>query len=405
MLILLVFWAVFFCCINTTLFKKVNDIQYFFRGRLSQNVISRRFNIKTKYNKGKIMKNIAKILFVVISSLSLMLTAKAGELSVNGSAKATYNVSGGEQKDNGLGIANELNFKASGEMDNGFTWSYSMELDPTTATAGGETAGAAVNDDSQLSIGMNEFGTIKLCVSECSNSKKYAFDASAYGAMSDTGLSEGINYPADESNYATMQYHTPELPFGTTASIAHGNQKTDGQSSNAQATSGDSATLYSLVTKPIDGLTLSGSFYEKNDYANGDKDSASQKEEGGAYAAKYAMGNITVGYGKSFKAPEIDEAAATRSAGATTVEYYENTGISVAYAINDDLSVSYTSEDSQANYKTSATTAYDIEMDSIQLAYSLGGATLSVARTDYENISYVENDDATETIIALTFAF
>ena len=50
------------------------------------------------------MKNIAKILFVVISSLSLMLTAKAGELSVNGSAKATYNVSGGEQKDNGLGI-------------------------------------------------------------------------------------------------------------------------------------------------------------------------------------------------------------------------------------------------------------------------------------------------------------
>ena len=35
------------------------------------------------------MKNIAKILFVVISSLSLMLTAKAGELTVNGTAKAT----------------------------------------------------------------------------------------------------------------------------------------------------------------------------------------------------------------------------------------------------------------------------------------------------------------------------
>ena len=44
-------------------------------------------------------------------------------------------------------------------------------------------------------------------------------------------------------------------------------------------------------------------------------------------------------------------------------------------------------------------------MDSIQVAYSLGGATLSVARTDYENIAYTNGVDATETIIALTFAF
>ena len=82
------------------------------------------------------MKNIAKILFVAISSLSLMLSAKAGELTVNGSAKATYNATSGQQKDNGLGIANELNFTASGELDNGFTWSYSMELDPSTDDSG-----------------------------------------------------------------------------------------------------------------------------------------------------------------------------------------------------------------------------------------------------------------------------
>ena len=79
------------------------------------------------------MKNIAKILFVAISSLSLMLSAKAGELSVSGSAKATYNASSGAQQDNGIGVTNELNFTASGELDNGYTWSYSMELDPSTA--------------------------------------------------------------------------------------------------------------------------------------------------------------------------------------------------------------------------------------------------------------------------------
>ena len=342
------------------------------------------------------MKNIAKILFVVISSLSLMLSAKAGELTVNGSAKATYNATSGQQKDNGLGIANELNFTASGEMDNGFTWSYSMELDPDSANSG-----QANNDDTQITIGMNDLGTVKLCVSECGNNKKYAFDASAYGAMSDTGLSEGIVYPDDEGSYASLQYHTPELPFGTTASIAHGNQKADGAAGNAQASSGDSATFYSLVTKPVDGLTLSGSYYTKNNYANGSDDAGDQNEEGGAYGAKFAYGNLTLGYGKSFKAPESTSIAN----GATTVEYYENTGISLGYAVNDDLSVSYSTETSEANYQTSATTNYDIEMDSIQVAYSLGGATLSVARTDYENIGYADGVDATDTIIALTFAF
>ena len=351
------------------------------------------------------MKNIAQILFVAISSLSLMLSAKAGELTVNGTAKATYNATSGQQKDNGLGVANELNFTASGEMDNGFTWSYSMELDPSTSGTNGDTTGSApgqaINDDTQIALNMNDLGTLKFCVSECGNNKKYAFAADAYGAMTDTGLSEGNVYPDDEGSYASIQYHTPELPFGTTASIAHGNQKKDGQSSNAQATSGDSATFYSLTTKPIDGLTLSGSYYEKNNYGNGTDDAGDQTEEGGAYGAKFAYGNLTVGYGKSFKAPE----STTIATGGATVEYYENTGISLGYAVNDELTVSYTSETGERNFQTSNTTTYDIETDSIQVAYSLGGATLSLARTDYENIGFVTDTDATETIIAMTFAF
>ena len=73
--------------------------------------------------------------------------------------------------------------------------------------------------------------------------------------------------------------------------------------------------------------------------------------------------------------------------------------------MNDELSVSYTREDSEANYQTSATVAYDVEMDSIQVAYSLGGATLSLARADYDNVGYAQNTEAQETIIAMSFAF
>ena len=44
-------------------------------------------------------------------------------------------------------------------------------------------------------------------------------------------------------------------------------------------------------------------------------------------------------------------------------------------------------------------------MDSVQIAYSLGGATLSIARADYDNVNYVNGAEATETILAMTFAF
>ena len=42
-------------------------------------------------------------------------------------------------------------------------------------------------------------------------------------------------------------------------------------------------------------------------------DTEDQLEEGGSYAAKYAMGNVTIGYGKSFQAPEMLEATASWS--------------------------------------------------------------------------------------------
>ena len=348
-----------------------------------------------------------KTLFVSIASLSLMFSVNAGELSVSGTAKATYHITHGSQSDNTIGITNELNFKASGEMDNGFGWAYNMALDPTTAGTASSTttppAGSAINDDTSIVVTMNDLGTAKICVSTCGNSKEYAFDQSVYTSMTDTGLSEGIVYPISASSYASLQYHTPELPFGTTGSIAYGQSKADGQSGNAQrGSNGNNITAYSLVTKPVDGLTLSASFYEIEDFDDG-VTTEDQLEEGGAYGITYAVGNFTLGYGKSYKAPEALEA--NRATGTTNAEYYENTGVSIGFAVNDALSVSYTTEESEVSYQTSATTAYDIDMNSIQAAYSLGGATLSIARADYDNIGYVDGLDASDTIVAINFAF
>ena len=67
------------------------------------------------------MKNIIKTLVVMLSSVSLFDSAYAGVLGVSGTAKATYNIlSGKTNVGKGIGITNELNFTASGELDNGY---------------------------------------------------------------------------------------------------------------------------------------------------------------------------------------------------------------------------------------------------------------------------------------------
>ena len=82
------------------------------------------------------MKNITKTLLVLVSSFAISFAATAGELSVSGAAKASYKIGGAtDSNDKGIGVGNELNFTASGEMDNGFTWSYSTELDPADGGA------------------------------------------------------------------------------------------------------------------------------------------------------------------------------------------------------------------------------------------------------------------------------
>ena len=64
------------------------------------------------------MKNILKTIAVLVSASLISVAAKAGELTVTGSAKASY-VMGSGFNDNGkaIGISNELNFTASGELD------------------------------------------------------------------------------------------------------------------------------------------------------------------------------------------------------------------------------------------------------------------------------------------------
>ena len=75
------------------------------------------------------MTKLTKITLAMIASLSLLSSSYAGEVTVTGNAEATYSITGsttGSSVDDtttvmgkGIGVANEIDFTATGETDNG----------------------------------------------------------------------------------------------------------------------------------------------------------------------------------------------------------------------------------------------------------------------------------------------
>ena len=356
------------------------------------------------------MKNIIKTLIVMLTSISLFGSANAGELTVNGTAKATYNIlSGKTNTGKGLGITNELNFTAAGELDNGYTWSYSMELDPDAVSSG--TNGTAENDDSKLTM-TAPWGTVGVFVSEGGLDVEDAASQSVYGRPTDIGdpsNGTGDNYTIDA--YNNVQYHTPAdlLPFGITGKVAYApDLDSDKNSGNAKgntitesATSlGRSATELQVKAAPIDGLSVGASYMEFDGAGiNGTTNEANP--ESGAYFATYASGPFSIGYSKAFKQPLDTETDLTDTA---AVDNYEQTNYSIAYAASDDLSISYEVEEDSRKLRNTGV-ATDQESTSIQVAYTMGGMTLAVAHGNYENIGWTVGEEQDQTLFAVTMAF
>lgn len=239
------------------------------------------------------MKNITKLLLVLVSSISLTVSAVAGELSITGSAKASYSIGGADDATGkGIGISNELKAAASGELDNGYTWNYHIDIDPGAA-------GAMTQDDAALTVTMGELGTVGFFDGEGSLHSNLKWGVGALGSGSDYVGTMTIAYGGDIDGNTNVQYHTPAglLPFDaqikvgyapSLADTAGGNdfKSTGGQ--NTAALAGDSATQYFVSAAPMEGLNVFADYYERDN-----ETATAQKYESGAVAATYALGNLS----------------------------------------------------------------------------------------------------------------
>jgi outer membrane protein OmpU len=366
------------------------------------------------------MKNIIKTVIVMLTSISLFTSANAGALGVNGTAKATYNILSGDKTNvgKGLGITNELNFTASGELDNGYTWSYSMELDPTDAAS----AGVASNDDTKLTLS-TPMGTVGVFISEGGLDLEDGASQSVYARPTDTGDKSATSDNFTIDAYNNVQFHTPAdlLPFGLTAKIAYapdldntinsGNASGGTKVEGGSAFAGTNATEYQVKANPIGGLNIGASYMTFDN--GGLKAGNDQEAEGGAYMATYAQGPFTVGYSKAYKAPQLAGTianSATGGAGDATsqsvgVEHFIQSNASIAYAASDDLSISYEVEKSEANYAEASRAAVEQESSAVQVAYTMGGMTIAVSHGSYDNNGYTAGITSNQTLLAVTMAF
>ena len=261
------------------------------------------------------MKNIAKLLVGILFSALVMAPSYAGEMTVTGGATATYATNGADASaGKNLGISNELDFTASGELENGYTWKYQVQLD----------GDSAANDDTRLELG-TDYGTVGFYVSEGGLSAELAHGIGALGTGFDYASPSTFVHSYDVDGYSNIQYHTPAdmLPFGLGVKLGYvpnmsATTMLSAKNSDATITDqseGRTLTMAQVSAAPIDGLSIKGSIAQTDSEggdANGDDGISAN------VGAKYTMGQLSVGY------TEGGYQAATGAAADDETVYYEN---------------------------------------------------------------------------------
>ena len=116
----------------------------------------------------------------------------------------------------------------------------------------------------------------------------------------------------------------------------------------------------------------------------------------------FDLGPVSVGYAKAGMAPGSGGVK-------TAVEWYKNDMYGVAFNINDDLSISYGYHQSYKTFvnPSRAPDSPILAVESFQLAYTMGGASIRLAEIQGENLSYsnAETNDKDATILSVALAF
>ena len=338
-------------------------------------------------------------------SLAAIASANAGDLTITGGADMTWISMNGPVTGNPLGIGSNFTLKGSGELDNGWTF------DVTTAF-GNVGAFSAAN----ISLGLGGLGKLNFNQGNSGNGIA-AFDDKMPTAWEESwgaGLSTGVRLPLGSGASQNMMYTTPTI-LGTTMTFTYApsygvSDQADKTASNNNTDDDASydATLNinpSLGTEILSGLNIfAGAATIARQDASGSEDDAYE----GVAGVTYDIGPLSLGAQWSADYTGVD---ASNPGAVNKYNFYKANAFGVAFNVNDDLSISYGEwSHRKAGYTDSATVqggenSKQIDVSSLQIAYTMGGASIRLADTNADNVSWSAGDNQSATTISLGLAF
>jgi hypothetical protein len=335
-------------------------------------------------------------------SLAAISAANAGDLTVTGGADMTFvSVSNGTTG-NPYGIGSNVNFKFSGEFDNGWTWA-------------GTTAYANAGAFSASNIGFTMGGLGKLNLNQGnSGNGVQAIDDKMPTAWEEPwgagGLTTGIKLVYGSGKSGNIMYTTPTVAGTTlTFTLAPAHGKADTADKTVSGRDLGTAESYdatfninpSLGTEILSGLNLFGgaaTIAKNSGVASLDED---QYHAVGGIT--YDLGPVSLGWQVSGVTTGVEESSEGYNA-------YKSHAFGVALNVNDDLSISYGQHESRkAGYTVArvqtAENTRRVEVESWQIAYTMGGASFRLADSTVDNAAFTGGKQESATTVSLGLAF
>jgi outer membrane protein OmpU len=321
-------------------------------------------------------------------SLATISSANAGDLAVTGGVDMSWVSLDKETTGNPIGIGSNLTFSGAGELENGWNVALSVALDNkntysnTTATITIPALGNVLVSQGVSGTGIDRMDDVTPTVWE----EAYAM-----------GVGAGINTVSGTSGGSTIEFTPNMLPEGLTGRIAYspdaGGSGASDKGTSVTYSAAEAGFDLTLVAEEsfhgMAGLTAHigmSEISQSGGTSNGDKE-----EE--TFAVNYAAGGFTVGYQWS------KEDQGTSSG----VLEYQNEGYGITFNVNDDLSVGYNHYESEQDNTTDVTA----EATSMQIAYTMGGASIRLAEGSVDNGSYQTGTDYDRdgTTLSVSLAF
>jgi outer membrane protein OmpU len=294
------------------------------------------------------MNNFRKIgLTALAGSLVTMGSAVAGEMSVSGAINTTLKFGKPKQGNNTsrtFGTDRDVTFSGGGELDNGTTFSVS------TTTNDDLGVSASTTTITTPSLGSFTLGT-------SNGSASYMYDEEvpqAYEQISD-GKQTMANLVGNFMDNNHIMYTAPALDFAGATIQAHLGYSP--QANDQGAGDGGVATYSETykegkeagVTITYEGLKVGAYGAErKNVTPVASGSDAVSDEFNGVWYAKYSFGPVSIGYSESYMDAGLTgsaEATTTAKAERTAAGLFEGEQMSIAFNVNDNLSISYTTSD------------------------------------------------------------